>query len=37
MTHAPEHVRLIHDPLILALIIISVGSVSLRPNGNFGE
>ena len=37
MTHAPEHVYLIHDPFILALIIMSVGFVSLRPNGNFGE
>jgi hypothetical protein len=37
MTHAPEHVYLIHDPFILALIIFGVGSASLRPNGEFGE
>jgi hypothetical protein len=37
MTQAPERGYLIHDPLVLAIIISSVGSFSLRPNGNFGE
>jgi hypothetical protein len=37
MTRAPVHVYLTDDPLVLALIIDRTGSVSSRPNGNFGE